>query len=293
MGGNRWVKFWESITQWEWYKDANTARLFFHLVIKAQYKDTRWQGYDIPKGCVVTSRKRLREELGVSDQNIRTAIKHLTKSENIKNVTNGITNLSKANFTIFKVENYDYFQGGNEQDNQQVTNSQPTDNQQVTTYKKDKKERSKEIKKNKQKESFSVKDEIEKSEMSEELKLALLGFLEMRKNQKKPVATARAWHGLLNDLNKLSNNNDEKIAIVDQSTKNCWLGFYELKQDYYKKPINQGLPDWYAKTEFEPASPELIEKALEAQRRASEPKKKQSRTEALEPMGLDDLPFDF
>lgn len=146
MEGNRWVKFWESITQWEWYKDANTARLFFHLVIKAQYKDTRWQGYDIPRGCVVTSFKRLEEELGLSTQNLRTAIKHLIKSENIENLTYEITNIKKANFTIYKVNNYDSFQGGNEQDNKQLTNGQQTPNKQLTTYKKDKKERSKEIK---------------------------------------------------------------------------------------------------------------------------------------------------
>lgn len=146
MEGNRWVKFWESITQWEWYKDANTARLFFHLVIKAQYKDTRWQGYDIPRGCVVTSFKRLEEELGLSAQNLRTAIKHLIKSENIENLTYEITNIKKANFTIYKINNYDSFQGGNEQDNKQLTNGQQTPNKQLTTYKKDKKERSKEIK---------------------------------------------------------------------------------------------------------------------------------------------------
>ena len=120
-------------------KEANTARLFFHLILKAQYKDTRWQGYDIPRGCVVTSFKRLEEELGLSTQNLRTAIKHLIKSENIENLTCEITNIKKANFTIYKVNNYDYFQGGNKQDNKQLTNSQQTPNKQLTTYKKDKK----------------------------------------------------------------------------------------------------------------------------------------------------------
>lgn len=273
MGGNRWVKFWESITQWEWYKDANTARLFFHLVIKAQYKDTRWQGYDIPKGCVVTSRKRLREELGISDQNIRTAISHLMKSENIKNVTNEITNLSKANFTIFKVENYDYFQGGNEQDNQQVTNSQPTANQQVTTYKKDKKERSKEIKNNKGR--FSVKTEIESLEIGQDLKDALLAFAEMRKQMKAPIGTQRTLTLLLNSLEKLGKNEQEKTAIVNQSIERGWKSFYEIKTPFYQqKPVNQGLPDWYAQTDSKPVDPAVLEKALEAQRKASEGREK-------------------
>ena len=35
---NRWVKLFEKITEWEWYKDSNTARVFFHLLVKANYK---------------------------------------------------------------------------------------------------------------------------------------------------------------------------------------------------------------------------------------------------------------
>ncbi len=148
----------------------------------------------------------------------------------------------------------------------------------------------------KKEEKFNARHEIERSNMGSELKEALYAFLEMRKSMRAPVTTARALNGLLNSLDRLGTNEAEKIQIVDQSTECGWKSFYELKQKTYQKnQVNTGLPDWYAQTEFEPASPELIEKALEAQRRASEdrPKKNQSRTEDLKPMGLDDLPFDF
>ena len=87
MEGNRWVKEWESITEWEWYKDLPTCHLFRHLILKAQFKETKWQGLTIPVGCVVTSRARLSSETGLSEQQIRTAIKHLEKSKNIENLT--------------------------------------------------------------------------------------------------------------------------------------------------------------------------------------------------------------
>lgn len=245
MEGNRWVKFWESITQWEWYKDANTARLFFHLVIKAQYKDTRWQGYDIPRGCVVTSFKRLEEELGLSTQNLRTAIKHLIKSENIENLTYEITNIKKANFTIYKVNNYDSFQGGNEQDNKQLTNGQQTPNKQLTTYKKEKNVRNKEIKNIKGFALSDVRFELPLSDGNSyyviqeslndwndmfpsinvltELK-RMKAYLDAHPNKK------RKAHEMENFvLRWLSKEQDQKLSFPKQT----------------KEPTKSDLPDWY------------------------------------------------
>ncbi len=151
-------------------------------------------------------------------------------------------------------------------------------------------------KKEKKEEKLNARHEIERSNMGPELKEALLAFLEMRKEMRAPVTTARALNGLLNSLDRLGTNEAEKIQIVDQSTECGWKSFYELKQKTYQKnQVNTGLPDWYAQTDSKPVDPAVLEKALEAQRMASEdrPKKKQSRTEDLKPMGLDDLPFDF
>lgn len=51
-----------------------------------------------------------------------------------------------------------------------------------------------------------------------------------------------------------------------------------------KKKINTGLPDWYSNTEQKPIDPEVLQKALEAQKKAGEKSK--------EPEG-EQLPFDF
>lgn len=146
MEGNRWVKEWESITEWEWYKDLPTCHLFRHLILKAQFKETKWQGLTIPVGCVVTSRARLSSETGLSEQQIRTAIKRLEKSKNIENLTKIITKKKTSKFSIYKVNNYTKFQGSNQVVNQVLTKCQPSTNQVPTTYKKDKKLRNKEIK---------------------------------------------------------------------------------------------------------------------------------------------------
>ena len=71
------------IENWGWYRDANTFRVFFHLLLKAQYQDGEYFGIKLKRGQVATGRKRLSTELCISEQGIRTAIDHLAKSGEI------------------------------------------------------------------------------------------------------------------------------------------------------------------------------------------------------------------
>ena len=71
------IKIDRGILDWEWYSDINTTRLFIHLILKANWKDGRFQGVKVPRGSLVTSLPTLAEETGLSLQQIRTAEKHL------------------------------------------------------------------------------------------------------------------------------------------------------------------------------------------------------------------------
>lgn len=117
-----WIKLHSKILEWEWYKNNNVFRVFIHCLLKANWKEAKFEGQTIPKGSFVTSRKNLSEELDMSIQNVRTALKNLEKT---KNLTIKTTN----KFTIIKVNNYELYQ----QSNQQLTINQPTTNQQLTT----------------------------------------------------------------------------------------------------------------------------------------------------------------
>ena len=121
-----------SILDWEWYSDINVTRLFIHLLLKANYKETRYQGHVIPRGSLVVGRKELALQTGVSEQSIRTALKKLES-------TGEITIKSTNKFSVINVENWGKYQDlsgeDNQQNNQQLTNNQPTTNQQLTTSK--------------------------------------------------------------------------------------------------------------------------------------------------------------
>jgi hypothetical protein len=106
---------------------------------------------DIERGQIVTGRKKLSIQTGMSEQSIRTSINRLKS-------TNEITIKSTTSFTVITICNYDRYQAGecqtnqqinqqiNQQPNQRSTNDQPTINQQLTTSKERKKERREERK---------------------------------------------------------------------------------------------------------------------------------------------------
>ena len=96
-------------------------------------------------------------------------------------------------------------------------------------YIKHKRKTETETKKEKQKEkagAFSLDSYTQNAELIE----ALEGFIEMRKTKKAPL-TDRALRLNLSKLDKISNNDAEKIEIVNESVMRGWLGFFPLKQE--------------------------------------------------------------
>lgn len=136
---NGYIKLFKKFINWEWYQNTNTKIMFIHCLLKANWEDTKYEGKIIKRGSFVTGRKKLAKELNITEQQVRTSLQHLQ-------VTNEITIKKSNKYSIITVNNYDTYQVINQQDNQQITNNQPTNNQQITTYeeykedKKDKKE---------------------------------------------------------------------------------------------------------------------------------------------------------
>ena len=57
---------------------------------------------------------------------------------------------------------------------------------------------------------------------------AIKDFIKMRSTIKKPL-TDRALKGILNKLDNFTNNDLDKIEILENSIMNCWQGVFELK----------------------------------------------------------------
>lgn len=129
------VKFHRKITEREWYSDANTFRVFFHLITIANHKDWKRQGIDVKRWQTITSIDSLAEQIWLTSQKVRTAMDKLISTWEIaKKTTNRNTIV-----TVLKYCDYnDYDWEDNKQITSQITNKQQTDNKQITTNKNDK-----------------------------------------------------------------------------------------------------------------------------------------------------------
>lgn len=116
------VAFPRGLTEWEWYTEPNTARLFFHLLLTANWQEKQWQGITIHPGELVTSQSQLAKQLGLSVRNVRTALEHLQ-------VTGYLTVKTWSKYSVISINNYTSIVAGDRQSDRQVTgNRQATDN---------------------------------------------------------------------------------------------------------------------------------------------------------------------
>lgn len=72
-------------------------------------------------------------------------------------------------------------------------------------------------------------DVFAEKDFSEELENTIKDFIDMRKTIKKPMTT-KALELLIRNLEKLTNLEEEKIAILNQSIEHGWQTVYPLKE---------------------------------------------------------------
>lgn len=108
------------ILDWEWYRNANTFRLFIHLLLNANYEDGRFEGVVVRRGQLATSLPSLSSEIQQSIQQVRTSLEHLKS-------TGEITVSLHPRFQVISITNYDKYQD-KQQAKQQANNRQSTGN---------------------------------------------------------------------------------------------------------------------------------------------------------------------
>jgi len=218
-----YIKLFRLLLEWEWYHDANTMRLFIHLLLKANFIDKKWQGIQIKRGQVLTSLDSLSKELHLSPQQIRTSISKLIS-------TNEITNQSTSSNRLITVVSYDNYQQDNKQDNKQATNEQQTSNKRATTTNNDKKE------KNDKNIIYSIEFETvwkEYPSVRREDKIKCYEYWKQIPEDKKDL-----FYGVTK--NYISNNTKENYKYVKKSHR--WFKDWETQVDI-EKPIKREVKE--------------------------------------------------
>lgn len=120
MSAGGWVKIHRRLQLWEWYTDSAMVHLFLHLLLSANREAGNWRGIPVKRGQLITGRKSLSKETGISERTIRTCLKRLKSTSELTIET---TNL----YSIITICNYDEYQSREGESDQQ--NDQPTANE--------------------------------------------------------------------------------------------------------------------------------------------------------------------
>ena len=226
-----YIKLDRKILDWEWWSDINTYRVFTYCLIRANWKETKFQGVDVPRGAFVTSLANLAKFTTLSVRQVRTALEHLKS-------TGELTIIRHSKFSVVIVNNYIQYQDNDNQFDNQLTQERQAIDTEATTE-----EEYKNIKKEKKKEN--IRDYFSKEEV---LKSAFKDFSEMRTRIKKPL-TDRAVAMLITSLEKISSDPYVQADVLDQSTFHGWQGVFPLKKDFVssrnkpeKKDIKKIIP---------------------------------------------------
>lgn len=106
-----------TIKEWGWYHNPKVFTLFAHMMIDANYADTDWEGRTIQRGQLVTSLSLLAADTGLSVQEVRTCLKKLIGSGEVRSELVG-------RMSVITLCNYDCYQNNQQGSNTESTRSQ-------------------------------------------------------------------------------------------------------------------------------------------------------------------------
>lgn len=218
MNNSGYIKIFRSITDKGWYKDSECVALWLHLLLKANHKEAEFMlGYSIIKllpGQLVTGRKALSYETGISESKIERILKLFEIEQQIEQQTN-------SRNRVITILSWDVYQKSEQQmDSPRTASGQPVD-----TNKNDNNKKNVNNEKNKNKGDalifpFDTENFLKTWDIWKQYKK------EQHKFTYKPISEQAA----LKSISSLSNGSEQKaIDIIHQSINNGWKGFFELK----------------------------------------------------------------
>jgi len=157
IANSGWIKLHRKITQWEWYDDANTMRLFIHLLLSANHNTTNWHGITINRAQILTGRLKLAQTLRTTERKITTSLNKLKATNEIDiKTTNKYSIITICNYDSYQCLENENAQQNAQQNRQQTHNKRTTNAQQTDTNKNIRIKELKELKEEKKKECTAI-----------------------------------------------------------------------------------------------------------------------------------------
>lgn len=230
-----WIKIHRGMLDWEWYSDEKTFKVFMHLLLTANHKDSEWRGIAVKRGQRIISYNGLAKETDISVRSVRTCVERLIK-------TKELTCEPTHNYTIITIENYNKYQGDDDESDTQTDMPPTYDRHSTDTVPTCHRHQIKNDKNNKNDKNEENDKKLYK-DAPEELHPTIESFIEMRKKIKAPM-TDDAIRLMLKKVNKMAGGDVAKSrAIMEQSIMNSWKGVFPLRDSAggEKGPRNEVL----------------------------------------------------
>lgn len=105
-----YIKLYRKLMQWGWYRDNVVKGLFLHCLLTAAFKPFDWMGREMKSGQLITTRRALADELGFTEQQVRTGLKKLESTGEIRiTPTNKYTVITVLNWESYQAKNGDIY----------------------------------------------------------------------------------------------------------------------------------------------------------------------------------------
>ncbi len=121
-----WIKLYSKLTEWGWYDEPNTFRLFIHLLLTVNYKEKEWHKVKVMPGQKITSYAHLSEETGLSVKKIRTAMSNLKSTGEV-----AVKNTNK--YSVITILKWCHYQSKGKQEGSQRATTKEYKNKDIYT----------------------------------------------------------------------------------------------------------------------------------------------------------------
>jgi hypothetical protein len=228
MNNKGWVKCYrEQFNNWISKKPFCDGYAWTYLYSRANYKkgmiNFRNEYIEVKRGQFLTSKLKLKDTFGWTYRHVENLLKAL---ENDEMITYRTTN----RYIVITIINYDLYQSNDDesdkQNGEQMINRLGTDDKQITNEATQIRSIKKEKKEKKVKNSGLGNDLLKTK--SKKFIDTFNEFKKMREKNKKKM-TDYAVKLLIKKLDKMTSDENEQVAIIEQSIENCWQGIFELK----------------------------------------------------------------
>lgn len=213
-----WIKIHRKLLEWEWADDPNMVALWIHLLLNANFEETRWHGIVIPRGSFLTTQSELCRKTGLSRRSLRTCLDRLKSTNEVTIETTKLYTI----ITICKYDCYQFAKDATRPSERPSGDQQPTNDRPAIIL-----EEEKEIK-NEEEYFGSLKIDI--GRYGDDWASLIGQWMYYKYASGNPYKTQASVNLMVKQLNDLSRGDiDTARKIIEQSMANNWAGLFALK----------------------------------------------------------------